>query len=363
MRVNQVKEVIGFICANGEVPMLVGHAGIGKTQSVKDLAAQTGRELHILMLSQMEPGDLLGLPVRDASANKTVYMRPDWFPETGNSIVFLDEINRAHESVRHAVMQLILDRRINNHVLPEGTWIVAAMNPATEDYMVDDLSDAAFLDRFVWLKVTSNTNDYIDYLTSRGYKAGNLMAKVVRQLDEYGLGIQMSGQFDIPELQVTPRAIERFTKLYSAMTPEFAAQYAYELARGILGSAGLKIYELLKKAEEEASQFGLDSLLSGDIEAAKRAQSLDRIQIFKALVMRVGARELDYQDCVRAVDIFIDVYSREEQMSIIREVSGNSPVYSNGISELKKIPAFAKAVMNLIGAGSNAAQFLNGLLS
>jgi len=361
MKINDISKIVKFVCNQGEVPMLVGHAGIGKTQSIKDLARETGRELHILMLSQMEPGDLLGLPARDPSANRTVYMRPDWFPETGNSILFLDEINRAHESVRHAVMQLILDRRINNHVLPDGVWIVAAMNPATDEYLVDDLSDAAFLDRFVWIKVSSNTNDYIDYLKSRGYKASDTMAKVIRQMGEYGIGIQMSGQFDIPELKVTPRAIERLTKLYSAMDEEFLNSYGYELARGILGTSGMKIFELLRKVEEE-SKFTMDSLLAGNVEAAKNAESFDRVQLFRTLAEKVAAGEIKVEDCQKACEIFATVYTREEQMSIFREFAGSRTKIAEGLNMLKAIPEFKQVLMFLLGTKDQLAQFLNGFL-
>ena len=31
-------------------------------------------------------------------------------------------------------MQLLIDKRIHNHVLPEGAWIMGAANPPDEEY-------------------------------------------------------------------------------------------------------------------------------------------------------------------------------------------------------------------------------------
>jgi len=362
MRISEVKNVVGFVCSNGEVPMLVGHAGIGKTESIKQLAIDTGRKLHILMLSQMEPGDLLGLPVKDPAANRTIYLKPDWFPEDGNSILFLDEINRAHESVRHAVMQLILDRRINNHVLPDGVWIVAAMNPSTEDYSVDDLEDAAFLDRFVWIKAVSNTKDFMEYLASKEYKAGNIMTQVVQQMDEHGIDIQMAGEFELPELSITPRAFERLTKLYSAMDEGFASKYLYEIARGILGTKSAQIVELIRTVEKNM-KFSLDSLLKGDVEAARKADSLEKIQVFESLAIKIARKEIDAAKCSNAVKVLLEGYTAEEQMSILRQlIDKSSGDVFNGLVMLKeKSKEFTALLHDMIKRSGGFGEFIKGV--
>ena len=88
MRIKEAARVLPEIMKQGEVPILVGHAGVGKTQIVKEIASKTGRKLITLVLSQMEPGDLIGMP--DRKGDRTVWLKPEWFPEDGNSILFLD---------------------------------------------------------------------------------------------------------------------------------------------------------------------------------------------------------------------------------------------------------------------------------
>lgn len=147
MTVNEAKFLSKKIMQAGEVPLLVGHFGVGKTDIARQIASETGRNLIILILSQMEPGDLIGLPAKEN--DKTVFLRPDWWPENGKSIILLDEINRAHRSIRNAIMQLVIDKRIHNHILPEDTWIMATMNPPDDEYdQADLITDPAFISRF-----------------------------------------------------------------------------------------------------------------------------------------------------------------------------------------------------------------------
>ncbi|HPC25795.1 MAG TPA: MoxR family ATPase, partial [Fervidobacterium sp.] len=65
MTVNEAKYLSEKIMSCGEIPLLIGHFGVGKTDIARDIAKETGRKLTILVLSQMEPGDLIGLPARD----------------------------------------------------------------------------------------------------------------------------------------------------------------------------------------------------------------------------------------------------------------------------------------------------------
>jgi len=79
MHISEVREVLPRIMELREVPILVGHAGVGKTEIVKQIGKETGRDVRILVLSQMEPGDLIGMPARDK--DRTVWLKPDWFPK------------------------------------------------------------------------------------------------------------------------------------------------------------------------------------------------------------------------------------------------------------------------------------------
>ena len=82
-----------------------------------------------------------------------------------NSILFLDELNRANSDVRQPALQLTLDKKLQCHELPyikgKRTFIVAAINPA-DLYQTDEL-DMALLDRFLLVNLEVDVNDWLKY--------------------------------------------------------------------------------------------------------------------------------------------------------------------------------------------------------
>ncbi|MDI3476900.1 MAG: hypothetical protein PWQ59_425 [Thermoanaerobacterium sp.] len=213
-----LKESIKLILKSGYAPLLVGPAGVGKTELVKEIAKEEGRDCIILNLSVMEPGDLLGLP-SDTNKEKTVYLKPEWFPEKEHSIVFIDEINRSNPLVRAGVMQLILDKRIMNNILPADTWIISAMNPNEDDqgeYEVDDFSDPAFLDRFVPLKFQPTLREWTDWTKKNEIK---YIPDFMNQ--EITLWEMTQRNFEMPTVPITPRTLERMDKITQKAFVEF----------------------------------------------------------------------------------------------------------------------------------------------
>lgn len=76
--------------------MLSGRHGIGKSKIITDFFAAKGQKVVTLFLGQMsDPGDLIGLPDKDETTGKTVFMPPYWFPTDGRPVVlFLAKARR-----------------------------------------------------------------------------------------------------------------------------------------------------------------------------------------------------------------------------------------------------------------------------
>ena len=279
MTIQEAKKILSHIMKQREVPVLVGHAGVGKTEIIKQIGKETKRDVRILVLSQMEPGDLLGLPERDK--DRTIWLKPDWFPEKDNTILFLDEINRASDITRAAVMQLLLDRRLNDHVLPEGVWLVAAMNPEADNYEVNQVIDQAFIDRFVWIKVTNNLDEFKVYarkhLKERGVAYLSALEKAYHL--DYNT-FQLNTEFDLPEIAPTPRAHMRAAKLFDKLPVNIIKEYGKELLRGIVGKKYADtLYTMFVNAME--NPLTVKDLLNFDkvrIENAKPAEKVTAIQ-------------------------------------------------------------------------------------
>lgn len=195
MKAEHLKHVLREIILKTNItPLIWGSRGIGKSQIVaalsKELEEITGKPWGLvdLRISTQEISDLTGIPRaftwkavdvnsgKEAVITETDWSVPSWFPTVEkimqkernipeNGIVFLDEINRGGQQETQAIFQFVLDRRIHTHVLAPGWKIIAAANPPTEEYLVNEF-DAALLDRFLQLILKPDADEWLVWARS-----------------------------------------------------------------------------------------------------------------------------------------------------------------------------------------------------
>lgn len=114
----------------------LGKGGIGKTESIMELAKELNIgyiDIRLLLYSET---DLKGIPYPNADNTKTVWLENDILPivsrdgETG--ILVFDEITSCSRSVRTAAYQLLNERKLGQYVLPDG-WMVVCLGNGEED--------------------------------------------------------------------------------------------------------------------------------------------------------------------------------------------------------------------------------------
>ncbi|KAF2960856.1 MULTISPECIES: AAA family ATPase [Fervidobacterium] len=292
---SELFEILPAIMSAGEVPMLVGHAGVGKTEVIRSIGRKYNREVIVLSLSQMEPGDLIGMPTRDG--DKTIWLRPEWWPKDGNTILFLDEINRSHETVRAAIMQLLLDRRLNTHVLPEGTWLAAAMNPETDKYEVNVTIDQAYIDRFVWFKVVNKFDDWEMYALNNVSGKGEMYIRALESVYKLDSSVfQMPSDFNLPEIVPTPRAHMRAAKLFQCIDERIMDKYGFEILKGIIGKKYANL--LLKQLRMfNNPSLSVEDLLSYNQNKIKSVTPQMRMNTAQQLVNYIIDNNLTDEQC------------------------------------------------------------------
>jgi MoxR-like ATPase len=149
---------------------MVGKHGLGKSQIVEQYAKENGYHLETLFLSQQEVADLIGIPIQENGV--TYWSKPIWMKrmedankEGKHCVLFLDELSRAPLDVRQSALQLVLDRQIHEHKLPEldgiKTFVVSADNPS-DIYQTDEM-DAALADRFATFEVEVDVNGWLKW--------------------------------------------------------------------------------------------------------------------------------------------------------------------------------------------------------
>lgn len=140
--------------------MIWGAPGIGKSSIVSQLAIEHQLQFIDIRLSQLAPTDLRGLPV--AEAGKSKWFPPEFLPQTGKGILFLDEINMAPPAMQGMAQQLILDRRVGSYTVPDGWFIWAAGNRKEDRAGVFDMP-APLANRFLHLHVEPDFDSFKTY--------------------------------------------------------------------------------------------------------------------------------------------------------------------------------------------------------
>jgi hypothetical protein len=144
-----------------------GPPGIGKSDLVKQIGEEQGREVIDVRLSLWEPTDIKGIPYFNPEEHTMTWAPPAELPTDPNStaILFLDELNSAAPATQAAAFQLVLNRRVGTYKLPEGVSIVAAGNREA-DKGVTYRMPAPLANRFVHLELRHDFEDWLNWATS-----------------------------------------------------------------------------------------------------------------------------------------------------------------------------------------------------
>lgn len=115
----------------------LGAPGVGKSQVIRQIGKKYGFKVIDIRLAQMSEVEIAGLIYPNESRTKTVWLAPDILPneerDGKNTILLLDEITSCSKRIQVAAYQLILDRRIGQYTLPEGTFVIALGNREDDD--------------------------------------------------------------------------------------------------------------------------------------------------------------------------------------------------------------------------------------
>lgn len=188
MRPRDIAKAVNVCLDNQRPAMLWGAPGIGKSDTIAQVAQERGAELRDVRLNLMDPTDIKGFPVPDVQAGHMAWLPASFLPpmtiskeikisakktETqrvlndSKGILFLDEINQAPPSVQAASYQLLLTGQIGDYKLPAGWSMVAAGNRESDRANAQHMPSALAL-RLVHLDYEINVDDWCDWALSQG---------------------------------------------------------------------------------------------------------------------------------------------------------------------------------------------------
>lgn len=240
MKVSEAKEVIKELYKKtNTVTALISERGVGKTSAYQQSAEELGIEYIGLYAAALEGPDFMGLPAKDLDKGITRYLAPQFLPtqsaiEAGHyqakGLLVLEEINRVPSDTVSVLYPLLLEKKINGHVIGEGWAIGVTMNPDTLNYLVNALDDA-MLDRFISVQVEPTIEDYLAY--SRDHNGNEKVLAFLEDFPDMLLNTNTASESGVLSKSPTPRG---WTSVQEIMnTCELPEHLLTEVIKGIVG--------------------------------------------------------------------------------------------------------------------------------
>ena len=150
--------------------LLLSAPGVGKSDVVAEAAAEAGLPLRSLLGTQIAPEDVSGVP--RIVGERSVFCPPRvLLPENPEPFcLFLDELPACAPDVQKALYSLLLERRIGEHKLPAGTWVVAAGNRQQDRALVRAMS-SALCNRVLMLHIRVDVAEWLAWASRAGVRS------------------------------------------------------------------------------------------------------------------------------------------------------------------------------------------------
>ncbi len=233
---NQAKKLVQ--CMAGEQSfLLLSPPGVGKSEMVYQAAAEAGLPCRSLLGTQIAPEDVSGIP--RIIGERSVFCPPRvLLPENPEPFcLFLDELPACAPDVQKAFYSLLLERRLGEHALPAGTWVVAAGNRMQDRALVRAMS-SALVNRVTILHLRVDAGEWL------AWAAKNSIREDVRAFISYMPDALMRPVPSEPVPFSTPRA---WSLLSSALDKAEAA--------GILSNETRRALAFGRLSAEDAAVF------------------------------------------------------------------------------------------------------------
>ena len=164
----QAKQLIQCM-AQEQSFLLLSPPGLGKSDIVFEAAREVGLPCRSLLGTQIAPEDVSGIP--RIVGERSVFCPPRiLLPERPEPFcLFLDELPACAPDVQKAFYSLLLERRLGEHALPAGTWVVAAGNRLQDRALVRAMS-SALVNRVTILHLRVDADEWLKWAAKSGVR-------------------------------------------------------------------------------------------------------------------------------------------------------------------------------------------------
>ena len=366
---------VDLVLATGEVPLVVGESGIGKTALAKQLSKENNYSLVVIDGNLLKEGEIGGLPTVESykaidsngieiEKKTTIYAvhnklrEIDIKIENGKEVLlFIDEINRCEHTVQQELMNLILNREINGYKLDDKVKILAAMNPSSKygsdfDYQVVDM-DAAQENRFVWLNMESDYNQWIKWAIGAGIEQ-----KVIEFISTFPEYLNKVNDEDV---RATPRSYERVSKTYKIYKEQgnIPRNIFLNVIKGNIGKVIAEEFVSFVEANHEPL-ISYNDVFSGgalSLEVIEKINNenhtrlyLSAMNILRDLEIKIKDEDFDRNYHMNRFITFLKAYPIDLMVGIMKDIKNSyNSVYEIAIENEDFVEAYFESYASIRG--------------
>ena len=347
--------------------MLMGAAGIGKTDAPRQAAEELGIGFVSYSMTHHTRQSALGLPkiiekeygentelTTEYTMSEIISAVYDEIERTGNpnGILFLDEINCISESLSAVMLQLFQNKTLGQSRIPEGWVLVMAGNPPEYNKSVK-LFDAVTRDRLRIINVVPDAEAWLAYAESR-----NLNSTVVSYISSNNDKIHC---FDSNAAQiVTPRGweelsinLDSFEKHNYPVNAELVAEF---IGIPSVASEFFDYYDMMKK---NVTEKDIEDIINGKVtskllEAIKNCKNNIKYMLITCLkrALRNYSEQKNYDQATVAMDNIVEFLNKAYGSS------GEIELFMSGILSDAEI-----VKMTIMTHNQNFSKYLNEVVN
>lgn len=339
------KQMMNVLLNVGTVrPVFIwGAPGIGKSAIVEQFAADVGLECVSLLGSQLAPEDIIGVP--QIVDGRSVFCPPRMIAREEPYCLFLDELNACSQEVQKAFYSLILERRIGEYHLPEGSIVIGAGNRAQDNAITRPMS-SALLNRMFHVEMTADSRIWLEWAAGHGIHP-YIYDYICNRPDQL-----WSQPPKTEEPFSTPRSWHMLSDAMHSYGDQLTEKELSVLANGCLTAAHAT--QFVAYVRQVRNEHSIGRILSGDQRWPDKPEERDilyflaqsfRAQLLKELPRNRGKLTNNTQMlAMRAKDLLIDLANISieiAQMAITPEEGESLPAWFI-VEATRDIPALTR---------------------
>lgn len=357
--INDAISLIRFSIQTGIPALLAGATGVGKSGSAgaaisTPITMPDGKSykyrMQTLRLASKDETDIEGIPVVDDMTKTTMYGRPPMivdpeadYTQVAPTIYFCDEINRWPAQVRQTMFSAFHDndgtgRYFGEHRLRPLDRIIAAFNPASDGYDVEDL-DPALLARGSQLVVEG---------TMKEWRQWAMKSAIEPDLVEFfasGDAMELATEYK-PSVRKTPRTCEYAARAYMLWKalPKNDRPSQNQIIHFLSGLIGSQADNLIAFLNERSDR----PIPAGDIMTMKAAEIRTYMD---------GLKKRNRNDVFAVLSDSMDTYLTDQKDGLNKTQKDLALVFLEGLPK----DILSKLLTGAMSTGSNTGKIFNDL--